>query len=105
MIQRRASSCVLFNKYYLDDEINEHERGEAHLTRMGKMRNVYKTFVGEHESSKLFGKHNRGWEDNIKTDVKERGRENEVTLNWLRAEVLNTVRILCSIKGGELLSC
>jgi hypothetical protein len=44
---------------------------------MGEMRNAYKVLVGKPEGKRLLGEHKCRWEDNIKIDVMEIGRENE----------------------------
>jgi hypothetical protein len=35
-----------------------------------EMRNVYKILVGKPKGKKLFGRRRRGWEDNIKMNVR-----------------------------------
>jgi len=40
---------------------------------MGEMRGVYRVLVGRPEGKIQFGRHRRGWEDNIKMDFQEVG--------------------------------
>jgi hypothetical protein len=42
---------------------------------MEEMRNGYKIFVGKPGDKKRLGRHRRRWEDDIKMDLKEIGRE------------------------------
>jgi hypothetical protein len=38
---------------------------------MGEMRNAYKILVGKPEGKKQLGRPRRGWEDNIRMDLRE----------------------------------
>jgi hypothetical protein len=42
---------------------------EDHVERIGDKRIAYKVFVGRPEGSRPFGKHRRGWENNINLDI------------------------------------
>jgi hypothetical protein len=42
---------------------------------MGNMRNAYSIFVGKPEGNKLLGRPRRRWEDNIRMDLREIGRD------------------------------
>jgi len=42
---------------------------------MGEMRNAYKIFVGKPEGKRPLGRPRRRWEDNIRLDLREIGRE------------------------------
>jgi hypothetical protein len=52
-------------------------RWPLHVERMVEMRNAYEISVGKPEGKIPFV---RGWEDTIKTDLKEAGREDE---DWI----------------------
>jgi hypothetical protein len=43
---------------------------------MGEMRNAYKHLVGKREGKRPLGRRRCGWEDNIRMDLREIGREN-----------------------------
>jgi len=45
----------------------------GHVARMGKGRGVYRVLVGTPEGKIPLGRPRRGWEDNIKIDLKEVG--------------------------------
>ena len=45
----------------------------GNLARMGERRGVYRFLVGKPEGKKLFGRHGRRCEDNIKMDLREVG--------------------------------
>jgi len=57
----------------------------GHVARMGKMRDVYRVFVGKHERKSPLGKPRRRWEDNIKMDLQEVGWGTWTGLIWLRS--------------------
>jgi hypothetical protein len=42
---------------------------------MVKKRNVYKILVGKPEGNRPVGRPRRRWEDNIRMDLREKGRE------------------------------
>jgi hypothetical protein len=42
----------------------------GHVTRMGKMRNAYKIFVGKPEGKRSLGIPGHIWEDNIRLDLR-----------------------------------
>ena len=44
-----------------------------HVARMGEERAVHRVLVGEPEGKRPLGRPRRGWEDNIKMDLKEVG--------------------------------
>jgi len=46
-------------------------RWAAHVTRMGEMRIVCNILVGKPEGKRPPGRFRRGWEDNIRMDVKK----------------------------------
>jgi hypothetical protein len=48
-------------------------RWAGHVTRMGEMRNVYKTSIEIPEGERPLGRPRRRWEDNIRMDLKEIG--------------------------------
>jgi hypothetical protein len=47
---------------------------------MGEMRNAYNILDGKPEGKRLFGKPGRGWEDNIRMDLREIARR---SVNWI----------------------
>jgi len=51
---------VRFTKYYLGDEVKE-DGWSGHVTRMGEIRNAYRTFVVKPESKRPFEKPRSGW--------------------------------------------
>jgi len=48
-------------------------RWAGHVARMGKDRRVHRVLVGKLEGKMPLGRPRRGWEDNIKMDLKEVG--------------------------------
>jgi hypothetical protein len=46
-------------------------RWVGHVARMGEIRSAYKMLVGKREGKRPLGRPKRGWEDNIKMDVRE----------------------------------
>jgi hypothetical protein len=48
-------------------------RWEGHVARMGEGRGVYRVLVGKPEGKGHVGRPRRGWEDNIKMDLREIG--------------------------------
>jgi hypothetical protein len=69
---------------------------------------VYKILVGKPEGSRPLGRSKHKWEDNIKMDLKEIGWK---CRDWIHVAqdrdqwqaVVNTVKPLGCIKGGEFL--
>jgi hypothetical protein len=53
------------------------------------MRNEYKTLFGKPERKRLFGRHRRGWEDNIRLYLRETERK-----------TTNACEILVCVWGG-----
>jgi hypothetical protein len=51
------------------------------VARMGEWRGVYRVLVGSLEGKRPLGRPRRGWEDNIKLDLREIGIDGA---NWLR---------------------
>jgi hypothetical protein len=71
----------------------------GHVAHTGDMRNVYKLLVRKPEGKKPFRRSKHGWEDNIRMDLKEIGREGMywMHLPWERDQwwaLVNTVMIL-----------
>jgi hypothetical protein len=56
-------------------------RWAGHVARMGKGRGVYRVLVGRPEGKRPTGRPRRGWEDNIKLDLRETGIDGA---NWIR---------------------
>jgi hypothetical protein len=50
-------------------------RWTEYVARTGERKDVYRVLVGEPEGKRPLVRHRRGWEDNIKTDLKEVGWE------------------------------
>jgi len=48
-------------------------RWAGHVARMGERRGVYRALMGKPEGKRPLGRQRRGWEDNIKMDLKEVG--------------------------------
>jgi hypothetical protein len=76
---------------------------------MGKMRNAYKTLVGQPERKSLLVRPRKRWKDNIKMDLRETGLESDDWLAQKREQWqahVNTVILrashegLCSMKLG-----
>jgi hypothetical protein len=65
-------------KYY-NDQIKEDEMGRACSTH-GEKRNAYRILVGKPEEKISLGRPRRRWEDNIKTDFRERGWDGMVCI-------------------------
>ena len=74
-------------------------RRSGHVECMGDRRGVYRDLVGRPEGERPLGRHRRGWEDNIKTDIPE--------VEWGGTDwidlVQNSDRWQGSIKYGEFL--
>jgi hypothetical protein len=47
---------------------------------MGEMRNVYKMLVGKTEGKRPLGRSRRRWEDNVRMNLRETGRE---VMDWM----------------------
>ncbi|KAJ4428177.1 hypothetical protein ANN_24192 [Periplaneta americana] len=48
-------------------------RWTGHVARMGESRNAYRVLFGRPEGKRPLGRPRRGWEDNIKMDLREVG--------------------------------
>ena len=48
-------------------------RWAGHVARMGEGRGVHRVVVGKPEGKRPLGRPRRGWEDNIKKDLREEG--------------------------------
>jgi hypothetical protein len=59
-------------------------RWARHLARMGEMRNACNILGGKSERKRSLGRPRRGWEDNIRMDLREIGRKVWTGLTWLR---------------------
>jgi hypothetical protein len=55
-------------------------RWVGHVARRGKKRNVYTILVGKPEGERPLGRRRRRWEDNIKMDLREIGRDG---VDWI----------------------
>jgi hypothetical protein len=55
-------------------------RWAGHVARMGEGRGVYRVLVGRPEGKRPLERLRRGWEDNIKMDVREIGFDGA---NWI----------------------
>jgi hypothetical protein len=53
--------------------IKSRMRWAGHVARMREGRGVYRVLVGRSDGKRPLGRHRRGWEDNIKIDLRERG--------------------------------
>ncbi|KAJ4438760.1 hypothetical protein ANN_14711 [Periplaneta americana] len=56
-------------------------RWAGHVARMGESRNAYRVLVGRPEGKRPLGRPRRGWEDNIKMDLREVGYDDRDWLN------------------------
>jgi hypothetical protein len=56
-------------------------RWAGHVTRMGEGRGVYRILVGRPEGRRPLGKPRSRWEDNIKSDLRQIGKDGA---NWIR---------------------
>jgi hypothetical protein len=56
-------------------------RWAEHVAHMGEGRGVYRVLVGRPEGKRPLGRPRRGWEDNIKMDLKEMGIDG---VNWIQ---------------------
>jgi len=56
-------------------------RWAGHVARMGEGRCVYRVLVGRPEGKRSLGRPRRGWEDNIKMDLRKIGIDGA---NWIR---------------------
>ena len=55
-------------------------RWAGHVARMGERRVMHRVLVGKPEGKRLLGRPRRRWEDNIKMDLQEVGRDCE---DWM----------------------
>jgi hypothetical protein len=58
-------------------------RWAEHVARVGEERNVYKVLAGKPEGKRPLGRYKRRWEDGIRMDLGEIGREWS-GFRWLR---------------------
>jgi hypothetical protein len=56
-------------------------RWVGHVARIGDGRGVYRTLVGRAEDKRPLGRPRRGWDDNIKMDLREIGIDGA---NWIQ---------------------
>jgi hypothetical protein len=56
-------------------------RWAGHVARIGKGKGVYRVLVGRPEGKRSLGRPRRGWEDNIKMDLREIGIDGA---SWIR---------------------
>jgi hypothetical protein len=56
-------------------------RWAGHVARMGEEREVYKVFMGKPEGRIPLGSPRRGWENEIRMDLREMGRG---SVDWIR---------------------
>jgi hypothetical protein len=52
----------------------------GHVALVGQMRNAYKILVGKPGRKRSLGRHRSRWKDNIRTDLREMGRE---IVDWM----------------------
>jgi hypothetical protein len=74
---RKLHNEELQNLYYSPSIIriikSRRMRWAGHIAQMRKKRNAYRILVGKPEGKRPLGRPRRGWEDNIKTDLREIG--------------------------------
>jgi len=56
-------------------------RWAGHVVRMGKVRSVFRVFVGRPKGKRPLGRPRRRWEDNIKLDLRDVGIDGAI---WIR---------------------
>jgi hypothetical protein len=56
----------------------------GHVARKEEGKVVYRILVGRPEGKKTLGRSRRRWEDNIKSDLRERGIDGRTGFGWLR---------------------
>ncbi|KAJ4430680.1 hypothetical protein ANN_19271 [Periplaneta americana] len=61
-------------------------RWARHVARMGESRNAYRVLVGRPEGKRPLGRPRRGWEDNIKMDLREVGYDDRDWINLAQAK-------------------
>jgi hypothetical protein len=59
-------------------------RRTGHVAGMGEMRNAYRILVGKPEATRPLGRSRNSWEDNIRTDLRERGWNVWTERMWFR---------------------
>jgi hypothetical protein len=76
---RRLHNKELYALYYSPNIIrvikSRRLRWAGHVARMGEWRGAYRALVGKPEGRRPLGRPRRRWEDNIKMDLREVGRE------------------------------
>ena len=55
-------------------------RWAGHVARMGERRGVYRVLVEKPEGKRILGRPGCRWEDNMKMDIQEMGREG---MDWI----------------------
>jgi hypothetical protein len=61
---------VLFAKYKYNDQVTQDEMGRTCSMR-GEKRHAYRVLVENSEGKRPLGRPRRGWDDNIKIDLRE----------------------------------
>jgi hypothetical protein len=78
--QRGASYFVLLPNIIRQIK-SRRMRWAGHVARMGEERNVYRVLMGKPEGKRLLGRPRRGWEDEIRMDLREIGLGG---VDWIR---------------------
>jgi hypothetical protein len=82
---RKFHNDELYNLYSSQNIVrvikSRRMRWAGHVARMGEGRGVYRVLVGRPEGKRPPGRLTHGWEDNIKTDLREIGIDGT---NWIR---------------------
>jgi hypothetical protein len=79
---RKLQNDELHSLYSSPDILKSRRmRWAEHVARMEEGRGVYRILTGKPEGKRPLGRHRRGWEDNIKMDLREIGMDGA---NWIQ---------------------
>jgi hypothetical protein len=82
-------------------------RWAGHVTRIGEIRNVYRVLVEKPEGKRPLGRPRRGWESNIRMDIREMWWKGVEWIHLAQGSVAGSFghgnEPSGSIKGGDFL--